>query len=218
MPFPRVENIREYTLDMEQWLIAEIIYEPSSYSKIRRIVSPGHFWLVHNSVFLQAIENLFIAHGTEGIHPVGIAHEVRPADADETRRADETPMAYAERVARDKAHTIALADPEALVIAADTIVVVDGDVLGKPADVAQARTMLGRLSGRLHIVHTAVAVSYNGRMVSAVESVYVTVRPLSDHDIAAYVATGEPLDKAGAYGIQGFGATSSSVWTVITSA
>ena len=76
MPFPRVENIREYTLDMEQWLIAEIIYEPSSYSKIRRIVSPGHFGLVHNSVFLQAIENLFIAHGTEGIHPVGIAHEV----------------------------------------------------------------------------------------------------------------------------------------------
>lgn len=138
---------------------------------------------------------------------VGIVHEVRPADADETRHAGEAPMAYAERVAADKARAIAITDPEAVVIAADTIVVVDGDVLGKPAGVAEAQVMLRRLSGRMHIVHTAIAVSYRGQLVSAVESVDVAMRPLSDHEIDAYVATGEPLDKAGAYGIQGFGAT-----------
>lgn len=143
----------------------------------------------------------------ELLNLVGIRHDVRPAAADETRHDGELPVTYAERVARDKAHTIALADPDALVIAADTIVVIDGDVLGKPADAAAARAMLGRLSGRSHIVHTAIAVSYDGRIVSAVESVDVTVRPLSDHDIGAYVATGEPMDKAGAYGIQGYGAT-----------
>ena len=102
---------------------------------------------------------------------------------------------------------VAAREPNAIVVAADTIVVVDGDILGKPRDEAEAAAMLRRLSGRGHTVHTAVAVARGETVVSDVETVGVTFRELSDDDIAAYVATGEPTDKAGAYGIQGFGAT-----------
>jgi septum formation protein len=94
-----------------------------------------------------------------------------------------------------------------VVIAADTIVVVDGDVLGKPLDARDAHAMLRRLSGRTHTVLTAIAVAKESRTESAVESVAVTFRPLNDEEIDAYIATGEPMDKAGAYGIQGYGAT-----------
>ena len=138
---------------------------------------------------------------------VGVAHDVCPADVDETLHAGERPMAYAERVAADKARKVAVSDPRAIVIAADTIVVVDDEVLGKPVDAHDAEAMLRRLSGRSHTVHTAVAVAHAGRLATGTESVEVTFRRLSDHDITAYVATGEPMDKAGAYGIQGYGAT-----------
>ena len=136
---------------------------------------------------------------------VGIPHEVRPADIDETYLAGEQPRAHAERLARGKA--AAIHEPDAVVIGSDTIVVVDGDVLGKPRDEGDAARMLRRISGRTHVVMTAVAVAWQGRIESAVEEVSVTFHPLSDADIAAYVATGEPMDKAGAYGIQGYGAT-----------
>ena len=136
---------------------------------------------------------------------IGIPHEVRPANIDESYLAGEVPLAHAERLARTKAETIAA--PEAVTIGSDTIVVVDGDVLGKPRDHAHAAEMLRRLSGRSHLVITGVAARWRGRTVSAAEQVDVTFRPLSDDDIRAYVATGEPMDKAGAYGIQGFGAT-----------
>jgi septum formation protein len=138
---------------------------------------------------------------------VGITHDVRPADIDETYLAGEKPAAHAERLARGKCAVIAEREPEALVIGSDTIVVVDGDVLGKPADDGEAAHMLRRLSGRSHIVVTAVAVAWSGKTRSAVEEVNVTFHSLSDEDIAAYVATREPMDKAGAYGIQGYGAT-----------
>jgi septum formation protein len=138
---------------------------------------------------------------------IGIRHEVRPADIDESLFTGERPVAHAERLARAKAHTIAEHEPGAVVIAADTIVVVDGDVLGKPRDAADARAMLRRLSGRTHTVLTAIAVALGAKTESAVESVDVTFRALSDEEISSYVATGEPMDKAGAYGIQGFGAT-----------
>jgi septum formation protein len=138
---------------------------------------------------------------------VGIAHEVMPADIDESYLAGETPASHAERLAREKAATVAAAARDAVVIAADTIVVVDGDVLGKPRDHAHAAGMLRRLSGRAHRVITAVAAIWDGTTAAAVEEVGVTFRPLTDHEIAAYIATGEPMDKAGAYGIQGFGAT-----------
>jgi septum formation protein len=138
---------------------------------------------------------------------IGIAHEVLPADIDETVLAGEEPVPHCERLAREKAHTLALRHPDALVIAADTIVVLDGHILGKPADAADARRMVRLLAGRSHTVHTAIAVAHGGRTESAVESVEVTFRTLTDAEIAAYVATGEPMDKAGAYGIQGWGAT-----------
>jgi septum formation protein len=138
---------------------------------------------------------------------VGIAHEVRPADIDEAYLRGERPAEHAERLAREKARVVAVAVPEAVAIGADTIVVIDGDVLGKPRDPAHAAEMLRRLSGRSHRVITAVAAAWRGASASAVEEVGVTFRALTEPEIAAYIATGEPMDKAGAYGIQGFGAT-----------
>lgn len=138
---------------------------------------------------------------------VGITHEVRPADINEDVREGEGAAAYTERLAREKAAALAALEPDAVVIAADTTVVVDGDILGKPADAADARAMIRRLAGRTHVVMTGMAVARGAKIESAVEEVRVVFRPLSDAEIAAYVETGEPMDKAGAYGIQGFGAT-----------
>jgi nucleoside triphosphate pyrophosphatase len=136
---------------------------------------------------------------------VGIAHEIRPADVDETYVAGEPPREHAERLAREKA--TAIDAPDAVTIGSDTIVLVDGDVLGKPRDRAAAAAMLRRLSGRSHIVITGVAVCWRDRVVSAIESVEVSFRALTDAEISSYIDTGEPMDKAGAYGIQGYGAT-----------
>jgi septum formation protein len=138
---------------------------------------------------------------------VGIAHEIQPADIDETYREGEEAAEHAERLAREKGAVIAERNPDAIVISADTIVLVDGLVLGKPRDEDDAARMLSLLSGQTHVVLTAVAVTYGGKMRSGVESVRVTFRPLTRERIRAYIATGEPMDKAGAYGIQGFGAT-----------
>lgn len=138
---------------------------------------------------------------------IGIPHTVMPADIDESVHRGEPPIAYAERVAREKGRVVAGGHPDALVISADTTVVIDEQILGKPCDARDAARMLRMLSGRTHTVFTAVAVSRHGRMESTVESVAVTFRDLSDEEIAAYIATGEPMDKAGSYGIQGYGAT-----------
>ncbi len=138
---------------------------------------------------------------------IGIGHEVKPADVDETPFAEETPLSHVERLARAKATALASEFPDAVVIAADTIVVIDDLILGKPTDADDARKMLRLLAGRVHSVFTAVAVAHGNRTVSAVEQVAVSFRDLDDGEIAAYVATGEPMDKAGAYGIQGLGAT-----------
>ncbi len=138
---------------------------------------------------------------------IGIPHEIRPADIDETYISGEQPRQHAERLARAKADKVAASESDALVIGADTIVVVDGNVLGKPGNEADAVRMLSMLSGRSHVVITAVATAYDGRVVSAVEEVVVAFRELSREEIDSYIATGEPMDKAGAYGIQGFGAT-----------
>lgn len=138
---------------------------------------------------------------------IGIAHEVRPADLDEAMLPGEAPADYVERVARDKAKAVAAQAPDAVIIAADTTVVLGEDVLAKPADAADAERMLARLSGHTHEVCTGVAVARAGTIVSAVERVAVTFRALTREEIRAYVATGEPMDKAGAYGIQGYGAT-----------
>lgn len=138
---------------------------------------------------------------------IGIVHEVRPADIDESVWPGEDPVTHSERLARDKAHTLALLHPEAVVIGSDTIVVIDGAILGKPAHREHAIAMLEQLAGREHTVYTSVAVAHEGRTLSAVEAVQVQFRALTRGQIEAYVDTGEPMDKAGAYGIQGFGAT-----------
>lgn len=138
---------------------------------------------------------------------IGIAHEVVPADVDESVHVGEAPVEYVERVARAKAATVAAAHLDSIVIAADTTVVLNGEILAKPADAAEARRMLWQLSGWKHEVLTGIAVARRSEMQSAVERVDVTFRKLEKREIDMYVKTGEPLDKAGAYGIQGYGAT-----------
>jgi septum formation protein len=141
----------------------------------------------------------------ELIGRLGLKPEIAPADLDERYLPGETPEVHAERLAREKALAIAVSRPEALVVGSDTIVVVDGDVLGKPSDVDHAVEMLTRLSGRSHEVCTGVAVAHGGHVESGLERVQVRFRPLDRSACEAYVATGEPMDKAGAYGIQGYG-------------
>jgi septum formation protein len=142
----------------------------------------------------------------ELLRMLGLVIETAPADIDETYQPGEAPPAHAERLAREKAEAIARLRPEAIVIGSDTVVTIDGDVLGKPADADDAVRMLMRLQGREHEVATGVAVSH-GRLFSAVERVRVRFRPFDQATARAYAATAEPLDKAGAYGIQGFGST-----------
>jgi septum formation protein len=138
---------------------------------------------------------------------IGIDHVVRPSETEEIQLSGEAPEAYAERLARAKAETVARVTPSALVVGADTIVVIDNTVLEKPRDEQHAQQMLEQLSGRTHVVMTAVAVAYEGRTVSTVEKVSVTFRRMLYDEQWSYIKTGEPMDKAGAYGIQGFGAT-----------
>ena len=130
---------------------------------------------------------------------LGLSFEVRPTDADETWPAL-PPGPAAEAVALRKAR--ALEAPGALVLAADTVVVLGGDVLGKPADADEARATLRRLSGRTHEVVTGIALRRGDRETTAHATTRVTFAELADAEIAAYVATGSPLDKAGSYGIQ----------------
>jgi septum formation protein len=135
-----------------------------------------------------------------------ISFEVEPSGIDEVVHPGEAPRDYVRRVAREKAERVAVRRPGAIVLAADTEVVLDGAVFGKPADPAAALTMLERLQGRTHQVVTAVAVTCDGRIEDALDVSLVTFRPVDRDTLAAYVATGEPLDKAGAYAAQGLGA------------
>ncbi len=142
----------------------------------------------------------------ELLRHIGVRCRVRPVDIDESPLADEAPTDYVSRLAREKAEAAASlpGDENALpVLGADTIVELQGELLGKPADSAQAVEMLTRLSGTTHQVHTAVAVVCQGATHQRLQSSRVTFAALTDAQIRAYVDTGEPLDKAGAYGIQG---------------
>lgn len=137
---------------------------------------------------------------------MGIEAEISPVDLDETPYEGEAPADLVFRLARSKAEA-GLARCECtdrvVVIGADTIVVLDGEIFGKPSSEEEARTMLSRLSGRDHQVMTGVAVAVAGRTESAVDTTVVHFCELDAADIDCYVATGEPMDKAGAYGIQG---------------
>lgn len=138
------------------------------------------------------------------LRALGLTPEVRPADVDETLLPGEDPHEAAERLARAKAAKVAGGAPAgAVVLAADTIVVLDGEALGKPRDAEDARRMLRALRGRSHDVVTGVALARDGRLVSGRETTEVVFAPMTDEEVDAYVASGEPADKAGAYGIQG---------------
>ncbi|NLF34648.1 MAG: septum formation protein Maf [Clostridiales bacterium] len=127
-------------------------------------------------------------------------------DLDEGRWSGLPPAEQVRALSAEKAGAAAATAPGALVIAADTVVVLEGAVLGKPADEADAVRMLSALSGRQHQVYTGVTVSGGGAAVTEHEVTTVSFRVLSPLEIARYVKTGEPMDKAGAYGIQGYGA------------
>ncbi len=137
------------------------------------------------------------------LQAAGFAFIVDPAHADESVHPGEGAEAYARRVASEKAAAVAVRHPGHLVLGADTIVVVDGDILGKPADDEDARRMLERLSGRSHEVLTAVCVRRDGVVREHLASSTVRFAPLTAAEIAWYVASGEPSDKAGAYAVQG---------------
>ncbi len=140
------------------------------------------------------------------LRALGLAPEVRPADVDETLLPGEDPHDAAERLARAKAAVVAAsAPPGTVVLAADTIVVLDGAALGKPKDDEDARRMLRALRGRAHDVVTGVALARDGTLVSGREVTQVVFAPMTDEEVDAYVASGEPSDKAGAYALQGLG-------------
>jgi len=140
----------------------------------------------------------------ELLRAAGIGFEVVAADVDERQLEGEDPATYVRRLAAAKAARVAGTRPGRAVLGADTTVVVDGEVLGKPRDTADAAAMLNRLSGRSHLVLTGVClIDPAGHAETAVASTTVEFRPLTADDIARYVASGEPMDKAGAYAIQG---------------
>ncbi|MDP9785679.1 Maf family protein [Pseudomonas fluorescens] len=156
---------------------------------------------------------LYLASGSprrrELLTQIGVPFTAVSADIDETPLAHETPSAYVERLARGKAEAgrrALHADVDGCVLGADTAVVLDGRILGKPLDQAEAMTMLLSLSGREHEVLTSIAVLDGQRCESRVVSSRVRFRSITEQEAAAYWASGEPRDKAGGYGIQGLGA------------
>ena len=144
----------------------------------------------------------------ELLERMGISQfDVIPAKGEERADPNLTPDQLVEELSRQKAAEIAAGNPDALIIAADTVVAVDGTVLGKPHDRDDAVRMLQTLSGREHTVYSGLTVCWQGRSVTQHEATAVRFRPLSETDIDHYVSTGEPMDKAGSYGIQGYGCT-----------
>lgn len=143
----------------------------------------------------------------ELLRAAGIPFDVAPADVDETVDVEESPDGYVRRIAQTKAEVIAARIPGRAVLAADTVVLVDNTILGKPADPGDARRMLRLLSGRDHVVLTGVCLinahATSGRVQTITTRTRVGFAPLTDAEIDWYVASGEPMDKAGAYAVQG---------------
>jgi septum formation protein len=137
---------------------------------------------------------------------IGVAHVVMPADIDETPQHAEPADRYVMRLAREKADAVWARHQDLPVLAADTTVAVDGEILGKPESERDARDMLSRLSGREHRVHTGIALRTRSDVTVGISSTDVRFAALSPEEIHAYWASGEPHGKAGAYAIQGLGA------------
>jgi septum formation protein len=142
---------------------------------------------------------------SELLRQIGVGFQIRPADIDETPRDGESPADYVLRLAREKALMISRQMPDAIVLGADTSVVIADRILGKPATGQEAADTLQALSARTHQVMTAVAAVVDGYATSCLVTTDVTFRALRPDEIAAYVRSGEPMDKAGSYGIQGLG-------------
>jgi len=144
----------------------------------------------------------------ELLRSVGLTFKIIPADVDETSLAGESPRAHVRRLSRDKASVIANQYPKALVLGADTIVVIDGLILGKPKSRKQAREMLERLSGRKHTVFTGFTIAHTGSGISKTKVVQSTVqfKEINPEEMNWYVGGDEPYDKAGGYAVQGMGA------------
>jgi septum formation protein len=138
------------------------------------------------------------------LRAIGVPFEAVPAEVDETPLPGETAEPYVERLALDKARAVAAAHPGRLVLGADTTVTVDGAILGKAGGEADARQMLERLAGRVHEVHTGVALALDEDSTVACATTRVWFAPMTSEDIQRYISTGEWHDKAGAYGIQGW--------------
>jgi septum formation protein len=136
---------------------------------------------------------------------LGVSFEIHPAADEEAPKPGESPSAFAVRAARAKAALVAGDFPKSPILASDTVVEIDNRILGKPVSTAEARAMLRLLSGRTHQVHTAVALVVNGRCRSVLDTADVRFRSLDERTIDWYVATAEPMDKAGAYAVQGAG-------------
>lgn len=161
----------------------------------------------------MASHRLLLASGSprrkELLHSLGIDFDIANADVDETALPLETPVHLVKRLSHLKAISIAKTRPQDLVIGADTIVVADGKILGKPKNIEEASEFLQLLQGKSHIVYTGVSlVRFCNKLEDVrVSSTEVFFRSMSKNQIREYILTGEPMDKAGAYGIQGLGAT-----------
>jgi len=157
---------------------------------------------------MSLVPRIVLASGSprrrEVLAALGLPFTVRRPDLDEVMVLGESAESTVRRLAEEKATCVPI-EPGELVLAADTVVVLDGHLLGKPADEPDAVDMLMRLSGRSHDVFTGLAVRVDGKLVSAAARTEVTFRLFEASECEAYVATGEPMDKAGAYGIQGYG-------------
>ena len=135
---------------------------------------------------------------------IAVPHTVVPAGIDETRHTREAPIEYVRRLALEKARAVLARHPQAIVLAADTTVVLGDDVLNKPTECADAERMLRALSDRTHHVYTGIAVASNFGERTHVETTAVTMTTIPEAELLAYLGTGDSLDKAGAYGIQGY--------------
>ena len=139
------------------------------------------------------------------LRQIGLSFDVITSDVDETLLPGEDPSTYCKRIAHDKARDVASRCEGRVIIGADTVVVIDGGILGKPADESEARSMLEKLSGRTHTVITGVSVleRLTGECETFSVTSHVTFRTMNPEEIDRYIATGEPIGKAGAYAIQG---------------
>ncbi|OQY30001.1 MAG: hypothetical protein B6244_01705 [Candidatus Cloacimonetes bacterium 4572_55] len=159
---------------------------------------------------MKPLPEIILASGSprraELLRQIHVSFHVCVSDVDESENAPTEPEPHVIELSRRKALAVATSFPSRIIVGADTIVALDNSILGKPETPYEAKEMLRRLSGRLHFVYTGVTMVHGDRIISDVERTTVCFRSISDEEIDRYVESNEPMDKAGGYGIQGFGA------------